>query len=231
MMTAVDTVTFVLECVGIASFSASGTILAIKKRMDVFGALILAMITAFGGGLMRDLVIGVHPPKLFATQEYAVLAAIGAGVSLLLFLLSFFGNVAVLLTEHAHNVFLEATDTVGLALFCVLGVDSALASAPQCAENTMLLIFCGCITGVGGGVLRDVLSAQIPTVFRKHIYLIPALLGSTLYVLMSPYAARLPSILFSAGSILLIRVLAIRFRWNLPTPFGKMPPDGAKKEV
>ena len=220
--TPVDVVIFVLECIAAASFSVSGTICAIAKRTDFVGALIFAFVTVFGGGFIRDLVIGRNPPLLLSSMEYAILAAICLVVSISVFLIAFIPNVAGKLTAGLHNAILEASDMVGLALFCILGVDSALA-APVSAGNTALLIFCGCMTGVGGGILRDVLSAQIPLLFRKHIYFIPALLGTVCYVLMLPHTHRLLAILVSVSIILILRILAVRFRWNLPTPLGKNP--------
>ena len=111
---------------------------------------------------------------------------------------------------------------IGLALFCILGVDSAIHFLGS-PSNPALLIFCGCITGIGGGILRDIFSAQIPLVFRKHIYLIPALLGTGCYVLLLSHLPRLAAILISVSIILVIRILAILFHWNLPTPLGKEP--------
>lgn len=216
----IDWIFFLLEGLGAVSFAVSGTIIAIKKRTDAVGAVIFALITAFGGGLIRDLVIGRTPPALFSTVECAILAGVCFGVSFILFLVSFIGKTAIVLTDRMHNVLLEGSDMLGLALFCVLGVDAAIGFLPSPA-NPALLIFCGCITGIGGGILRDIFSAQIPMVFRKHIYLIPAVLGTGCYVFLLPYIPRLAAILISVFIILVIRILAIRFQWNLPTPLGK----------
>ncbi len=217
-MNAVNSIIFALECIAVISFSVSGTVVAIGKRADVFGAVIFSFITTFGGGLIRDLIIGNHPPLLFVSREYAILAAICFAVSLTVFLISFAGNIADRLSQNLHNLLLEGTDMLGLALFCILGVDSAMASAPEIQNNVALLVFCGCITGVGGGILRDVFSAQIPLLFRKHVYIIPALLGTACYVLLLPHTERLIAILVSVSIILILRTLAIRFHWNLPTP-------------
>lgn len=217
---AVDWVLFLLEGLGAVSFAVSGTIIAIKKRTDAVGAVIFALVTAFGGGLIRDLVIGRNPPVLFSTVESAILAGVCFFVSFTLFCVAFIGKVAIVLTERMHNALLEGSDMIGLALFCILGVESAVGFLPSPA-NPALLVFCGCATGIGGGILRDVFSAQIPLVFRKHIYLIPALLGTVCYVLLLPHLPRLVAILISVSIILIIRILAIRFRWNLHTPLEK----------
>lgn len=224
-MTAVELVIFLLTCIAVASYAVSGTIVAIQKRADVFGALFFAFITAFGGGLIRDLTIGTNPPLLFISRDYAILAAVCFTVSLTVFLVSFAGNNADRLSHSLHNLLIEGTDMIGLAFFCVLGVDTALSSVPDLAGNRALLVFCGCITGIGGGILRDVLSAEIPLLFRKHVYFIPALLGTVCYVLLLPHTKRLLAILVSVSIILIIRTLAVRFRWNLPTPLGNRQKD------
>jgi uncharacterized membrane protein YeiH len=123
--------------------------------------------------------------------------------------------VAKFIGAHQHNLVLELTDALGLSTFCVLGVDLARGVAGESA-TTVLLIFCGLITGVGGGMLRDICSAQIPSVFRKNIYLIPAVLGSTLYVLTYSHWNQLLSMLLSISLIIVIRLLAYFFKWNLP---------------
>ena len=217
----IETVILILECVAVAFFSFSGTLIAIRKRTDPIGALFFAMITCFGGGLIRDMIIGLHPPRLFFDREYAILAVVCAVTSLLVFSCSFIGNTAQKLTDHRHDFWVEGSDAMGLAIFCILGVESALQTDPDLEKNFVLLVFCGCITGVGGGVMRDIFSAQIPSLFRKHIYLIPALAGTLLYVLVRPVANRLAAIAVSVALILLLRFLAIRFRWNLPTPAAK----------
>ena len=218
----VDWVMFFLVCVGIVSFAVSGTIIAIQKKTDLIGAIIFAFTTAFGGGLIRDIIIGRNPPALFSTVEYAIYAIICLAVSLSLFLVSFIGKAATVLTGQIHNRLLEGSDSLGLALFCVLGVDSAatFCAANGISANPGLLIFCGCITGIGGGILRDIFSAQIPLIFRKHVYLIPALLGTGCYVFLLPYLPRLAVILISVSIILILRILAMRFHWNWPTPLN-----------
>ncbi|MCQ2386092.1 MAG: TRIC cation channel family protein, partial [Clostridia bacterium] len=160
----------------------------------------------------------VTPPKLLFSFEFRVLAVLCLAVSAFVFSISFFGNVADALISHSHNFWLELTDSVGLAAFCVLGVDSTLSSRPDLAGNALLLVFSGCITGVGGGVLRDMLSAEVPLLFRKHIYFIPAVLGSLIYVFLLPLQRQVLSYLISMGIILLIRLLAMHFKWNLPSP-------------
>lgn len=221
---------FVIECIGVISFAVSATIVAIRKRLDFIGAVVFALVTSFGGGFFRDLVIGVTPPRLLSSREFGILALICIGVSLLLFHLSFLGQIAPKLIAHIHSPWIELTDSIGLAAFCVLGVDSAIVSCPESADNALLLLFCGCITGVGGGIVRDIFSAEIPGIFRKHIYLIPALVGTLTYIALLPFERQVLSHLIAMAVILCIRTLAIRFKWNCPTPLGREKQTEKEKE-
>ncbi|MBQ8356937.1 MAG: TRIC cation channel family protein [Clostridia bacterium] len=134
--------------------------------------------------------------------------------------LAFIGRTAEFIRRHEHDFWLELADAIGLSVFCVSGVDVAIATSGT--GNILLLIFCGCITGVGGGILRDICSAEIPGLFRKHIYFIPAIGGTMLYVFTYGILPRLVSMLISIAVIIVFRMLAHRFKWNMPVP-GKNP--------
>ena len=218
-----ETVTLIIECVGIASFSISGTIVALSRKTDLFGALVFAMLTSFGGGLIRDTVLGITPPNLFVNPDYFLLVIICAAVSAVCFNFAFIKETAELINRHKNDFLLELFDAIGLASFCVTGVNVALEAAPEQAENAFLLIFCGCISGIGGGVLRDVVSGELPLIFRKNVYFIPALVGTLFYVFTRTAMDELLSAVLSIGIITAIRVPAIIFHWNLPVPGG----DGA----
>ena len=213
-----ETVLFIIQTIGAISFALTGTIIAIQKKTDFVGAVFFALLTAFGGGIIRDLILN-HTPRVFIEEEMYITAACCAGLALICFHLAFYKPIARFIGAHKHNFALEFTDAMGLSTFCVLGVDVARGVAGEGA-TTVLLIFCGLITGVGGGMLRDVCSAQIPSVFRKNIYLIPAVLGSTLYTLTYDHWNPLVSMLLSIALIIVIRLLAYFFKWNLPVHKG-----------
>lgn len=218
-----NTVLAIVEFIGIISFSFSATISAAKKGTDAIGALVFAVLTCFGGGFMRDLILGFAPPHLLYDPHYYVLAAACLLVSVLVFHLFFFERFKNLLLSHEHDFLIDFIDAIGLSVFCIFGVDVAATTVGD-EKNVVLLIFCGCITGVGGGVLRDVCSAQLPFIFRKHIYILPAVFGASLYVLTYYHfhvLGHLTSLLLSIGFIVTVRVLAILFHWNLPTPNKK----------
>ena len=138
-------------------------------------------------------------------------------VSLICFAFAFIPKTANFITKHSHDFAIDFTDAIGLSVFCVFGVDVAIELG---YTNPILLIFCGCITGVGGGMLRDICSAEIPFIFRKHIYLIPTLCGAIFYTLTYKHIPHLASLLIAIGIIIVLRVLAIKFKWNLPVPKG-----------
>ncbi len=209
-----DTVFLVLQCIGVFSFSITGTIIAIRKKTDFIGALFFALLTSFGGGILRDVTLG-HIPRLFTEPTYYIMAIVCITTSLLCFHLAFIEPIGRFIGKHRHNFFLEATDALGLSLFCVLGVDATRSVVGEGAIP-LILIFGGFITGVGGGMLRDICSAQIPSIFKKDIYLIPAVLGSALYTLTYPHWNHLLAVSVAAGLIMCIRLLAYFFRWNMP---------------
>ena len=212
----VDIILSIVEFIGVISFAISGTVIAINKKVDAVGAIFFALLTSFGGGMIRDIALGDVPRILTLTKNY-YLALVCILVSLICFSLAFIPKTANFITKHSHDFAIEFTDAIGLSVFCVYGVDVAIELG---YANPILLIFCGCITGVGGGMLRDISSAEIPFIFRKHIYLIPTLCGSIFYTLTYKHIPHLTSLLIAIGIIIGLRVLAIKLKWNLPVPKG-----------
>ena len=210
-----DTVLFVLQCVGVASFAVTGTIVAIQKKLDIVGALVFALLTSFGGGMIRDIVSGNNIPRLFLQKDYYIMAAICIVICLTCFHLAFFPRIGAFISKHKHNFLLELSDAIGLSLFCVLGVESTATMVGWDAAP-ILLIFGGFITGVGGGMLRDICSAMIPSIFRKNVYLIPAVLGATLYTITINFLPQIACISIAVALIITIRLLAYFYKWNLP---------------
>ena len=145
----IDTILFVIQCIGIASFAVTGAIIGISKKADMIGTVVFAFLTAFGGGFIRDITIG-RIPRIFTDRDYYIFAAICAATSLLCFLLAFNDTFRRFLGKHKHNFVLEFTDAMGLSIFCVLGVDAAREVVGNGAP-AVLLIFCGnCQYLVGG---------------------------------------------------------------------------------
>lgn len=193
-----------LDLIGIFVFAISGALLAVRKNFDVFGMAVLAEVTALGGGLFRDLVIGAVPPAAFTDLGYFL-------TPLLATLLVFFLHPQVERIQVAVNVF----DAAGLGLFCVAGTIKAYEYGLGLTASAGL----GLTTAVGGGVLRDVLANEVPSLLRwdRDLYAVPAIVGSALIALCIRYDVLNP--LTSGLAVItafVLRLLAMRYHWRAP---------------
>jgi uncharacterized membrane protein YeiH len=197
----------ILDLTGIFVFAVSGALAAVRKRLDVVGMLVLAEITALGGGILRDLIIGAVPPAAFTDLGYVL-------VPLLASLLVVFWHPQVTRILPAIIVF----DAAGLALFCVTGTLKALAHGLTPVHAALL----GVTTAIGGGVLRDMLSGQIPAVlYDRQLYALPAMIGSAVVAGSHALGSRSAVVAFAAAVITFaLRVLAVRYGWRTPRPRG-----------
>lgn len=213
----IDTVIAIIEILGGVAFSLSGAAVAIEHRLDIFGVLVLGLTTAAGGGIIRDMMLGITPPAVFANPLYLVCAFIAALLLLLLTLLS--KGRLFLNYKTSMQAFINVVDAVGLGIFAVLGTKTALAMY----DNYLLAIFIGAITAVGGGILRDISVAVPPKVFRKHIYAVAAIGGCVAYCVLSCFCAQWLSMLISMALVITVRILSAAFKWNLPiiTPIDR----------
>lgn len=182
-------------------FGLSGGLAAVRARLDLFGVLVLAAVVALTGGITRDVLIGV-PPATFRDGRY--LAAAGAaGV------VCFFGARLVERLKPAVLLF----DAVGLSLFCVTGASKALSFGLGPVQAIIL----GAITGIGGGILRDVLLRQVPTVLRSDLYAVPALAGAAVVVLAHEMGSNNDSYALTGAAVcLVVRLVGLRFHVNVP---------------
>lgn len=205
----IETLAFVFELFGTVAFAISGAITGLKKKMDIFGVVILAVVTAVGGGAIRDIVLGNTPPMTFRNPVYA-LVAVATGI------LTFIPAVRRLAGKNpkVFDIFLLVTDSVGLGIFTVMGIRTAINL--NHGENMFLLVFVGVVTGVGGGLLRDVMAGNTPYIFVKHIYASASLAGAVLCVLLWKPLGATAAMSISAAVIIVIRFLAARFKWSLP---------------
>lgn len=203
---------FVLEIAGTVAFAVSGAFVAIKARFDIFGVLVIGCITAVGGGITRDMLIGVTPPAIFSKIYIVGIACLA---SLVVFIVAYikrkkFDEIRERI-EHINNIF----DAIGLATFTVMGTEIAFTNGVS--ENVFLSITIGVLTGVGGGVLRDILTETPPYIFKKHVYALASILGAVLYYLIRIWVndTILPGIM-AMIFIIGIRLLATKYRWDLP---------------
>ena len=203
------TLLLILELIGTVAFAASGAMTAVDKDMDVFGICILGLTTAVGGGVIRDLILGVTPPKTFQIPVYACIAI---GTSLLIFAVIRLGRFARL--RAVYDRILLVMDSLGLGAFTVAGVGVAFEQAQD--PSAFLLIFVGVITGVGGGVLRDVLAGNTPYIFVRHVYACASLLGAVVCEALWSRAGDSWAMLAGLAAVIVLRFLSAHFKWNLP---------------
>lgn len=198
-----------LEIIGTIAFAISGASVGIRKKMDLFGVAILAMTTAVGGGILRDIILNITPPAAFRQPVFA-LSAIAVGIAV------FFVEAKKLFVRkpRLYETTLLWMDSLGLGIFTVSGIQVALAGVTE--GNAFLAVFVGVVTGVGGGVLRDIMSGNTPYIFVKHFYASAALVGAILCVALWRPLGSLPSMLTGAGIIVVLRILAAHFHWSLP---------------
>jgi len=194
----------ILDYLGTLAFAMSAALVAVEKKFDIVGLAVLAMVTAIGGGVLRDVIIGQHPPAAFTGFSHIGIALAAAG-------LVFLWQPPAKLTGWP----LQVTDALGLAVFCVTG--TAIAAHSGLAEPSAALL--GAMTAIGGGVIRDLLSGETPMLLRpdSELYAIPAMLGASITALLIHVGlytdlTGLAAALAAFG----LRMLAMRFHWHAP---------------
>ncbi|MCI9182183.1 MAG: trimeric intracellular cation channel family protein [Acholeplasmatales bacterium] len=206
-----DLLLTILEYVGTIAFAISGALLAIENKMDILGVMILGCTTAVGGGLFRDILIGRPMPLMFENPTYVIVACL---TTLVVFITMSILHNFKMVESKSYKIAYTLIDSLGLGVFVVVGVKLTRDFG---ITNPFLIIFSSVLTAVGGGLLRDIMSARIPAIFRKHIYCVAAIVGSLLFYSITYYTNLYP--LASILSILIvvgIRYLAFYFKWNLP---------------
>lgn len=198
------------EITGTVAFAISGAILGLEKKMDILGISILGLTTAVGGGVIRDLILGITPPMTFRHPIYATMAI---GVSILVFAVAMKYS---LFQGKWYDRIMLTMDSVGLGVFTVIGINTAYSLHND--YNMFLLIFVGVITGVGGGILRDIMAGEQPYIFVKHFYATASIIGAVVCALMWPYAGSITSMLTGTAVVIILRLCAAKFRWSLPKP-------------
>ncbi len=205
-----------IEIIGVIAFSISGAMVAIRRKTDLFGVILLAIITSLGGGLTRDVILSFSPPAFFSMKSYILISAV---IAILVFLFARkFSHTYLeneLKIEHINDVF----DALGLGIFAVMGVKVAFDNGHT--EDALICITCGLLTGICGGMLRDILTNYTPFVLVKRIYAIAALAGASVYYLLHLYGAVLHigdnlAIIIGFLVTFILRILAMTFKWNMP---------------
>jgi uncharacterized membrane protein YeiH len=194
------------DLVGIFFFAVAGALVAVRRNLDVFAALVLGGVTGLGGGFIRDVLIGATPPAALADWRYLIVP-VAAG------LLTFAFHPVVGRLERVVTLF----DAVGLALFCVTGALKAVEFGLSPIPAALM----GMVTGIGGGMMRDVLAGTVPVIFEGVLYATPALAGAGVAVLLDRTA--LPIVVVAGAGFatcLFWRLLALVRGWSAPLPRG-----------
>lgn len=203
MVIQIETIVYILDLVGTSIFAVTGALAAIEKKMDIFGVSVLALITALGGGTMRDLLMGEMPPFYFVQYSYLVVALVTA-------LLVFMGHSLFQRQKKSLLIF----DALGLGVFTIIGAQKAM----QFGYSFPAIIILAMITGIGGGMIRDILRGEIPFVLQKEIYASASILGAIVFYLITRFIPIPIWIAMMVGIIctVTLRLFSIRFKINLP---------------
>lgn len=202
MLYTTDDIVTVVDIVGTLVFAISGSLAAGERRFDLMGVAIIAFVTSVGGGTVRDLLIGAQPVGWMKHYHYVVIVLLGV-------VLTYFFHRKLHYFRRSFFLF----DAIGLGTFAIAGMEKALSYNIE----PIYAVLCGMISGCFGGVIRDVLCSEVPLIFRKEMYALPALLGASFYWLLD-YLGMIPEVSFPITIVLVtsMRILAVRYDWRLP---------------
>jgi uncharacterized membrane protein YeiH len=195
-------VLYFLDLLGTAAFAASGALAGVQRRMDLLGVVVLGLVTAVGGGTVRDVLLGSTPPFCFNDENYLYLSIVVA-------LLVFYFHHSL---DFLHRPLLYF-DALGLGTFLVIGTGKAL----KYEAGFLVAVMMGVTTATAGGVIRDVLSDQVPFILQKEIYATACIFGGILYYVLFKSGVSEPlTAVIAALFVVIIRVIAIHRHWSLP---------------
>ncbi len=201
-----------MEIIGTVAFAISGALISISCGLDIFGVVFIGVITAVGGGMLRDVLIGKYPPAIFSNTYIFVIAALTA---LAVFIVAYINRKHFEALrekiERINNIF----DAIGLAAFTVTGTE--IVCAAGLGDKMLLVVLLGMLTAVGGGIFRDVLVDKTPYVLRKHVYALASVSGSIIYYLINIYTGeKIIGTVTAMVFIIAVRMLATKYHWKLP---------------
>lgn len=205
------TVITVLEIIGTVAFAISGAMIAARYSLDLFGVILVGCVTAVCGGILRDVLLAQLPPAVFYNKILLLIAAV---TSLVVFIVFYFNSEKFEKLEKRIESVNTLFDAIGLAVFSVIGVEVSITSGY--GENALLSISMGVITGIGGGIIRDILVDKIPYVLKKHIYALASICGSIAYYIIRNSANKISGLCVALPLMVAIRLLAAKYHWKLP---------------
>lgn len=208
-----------LEIIGAAAFAISGAMVAISKDFDMFGIIFTGITTATGGGVIRDIILNRGTPVMFSDPVYCIVAAACSAML-------FFPFVRKLLkNKYAHDAVFIVADSLGLAIFTAATVLYCINIGET---NKFLIVFVSVITGVGGGVLRDLFARDTPIIFRKYVYASASIVGALVSVFLADVINKELAVAIGFLVIVAIRIVSAKFKINLPKIVE--PPEEAEED-
>lgn len=193
--------------IGVVATSISGALRAIESKMDITGAILLAFIASNAGGTVRDIIL--NSPIFWMEDQFYIWITLVIGA--LTFILVFYNRK--LLTNQRLHTLLIVTDAMGLAAFCLAGVEKTTTYG----QNNLIAVLMGVWTAVGGGICADIIANRVPLVFSSEFYLTVAFVGAMCYLLLNPYLGNILAGMVATIIMVLFRLSSVKFKWKLPT--------------
>ena len=207
-----ELILLILEWIGTISFATSGALVAIRHSLDLFGVITVGCITAVGGGIIRDVMVGNIPPKIFSNPLVLIVAC---AISIIVFIIAYIFRKNFDKLKQTIDTVNILFDALGLGAFSIAGIEATRLALSD--DKIILIILMGVITGVGGGVIRDVLVNEKPYILTKHIYAVVSICGCCIYCFLSMYLNQtLLATLIVLSFTVAMRLSAAKLRWKLP---------------
>lgn len=211
-----DIIWYIFDMIGTIAFAVSGALVGVSRKMDIFGMTVLALATAIGGGIVRDVLLGYFPPNSLRNIVYVTVVL---AVTVIVFLIYNSRYRKHAMGPRSRASYLLA-DALGLASFTVTGASAGFKLYP---ELPIFIVLLGTITAVGGGIIRDMLAQRIPSVLKEDVYALPSIIGGIVYYLMVTSSWDSMAVYGAFTVVLVIRLLALKYNWSLPK-VGKTKP-------
>ncbi len=204
-----DIIWYMFDMIGTIAFAISGALVGVARKMDIFGMAVLALATAIGGGIVRDVLLGYFPPNSLQNVVYVTVVI---SVTIIVFIMYNSRYRKHAMGPRSRAGYLLA-DALGLASFTVTGASAGFKLYP---ELPIFIVLLGTITAVGGGIIRDMLAQRIPSVLKEDVYALPSIIGGIVYYLMVISSWAGEAVYGAFTVVLVIRLLAIKYNWSLP---------------
>lgn len=204
---------FYFEIIGTIVFALQGSLVAVERKLDILGMIVLGVTTAVGGGMVRDIILGKTPPTLFINPVYCIVSV----VTCLLVIIAYRYLLKLSGSKYYGHILksIIVLDAIGLGIFTVVGANVSILQG--FGDNIFLCSFVGVLTGVGGGLLRDILANRTPIILKKEIYAVASILGAVAYCYLVNYIPDLLAMYGAAIVIVIIRLVSVHYNIHLPT--------------